>query len=86
MSRSTKDGAPKRSDDKRRTEHKGKTILSTLGPTLQERGIPPSRYIVVDVDSGEFVTGQSAAEAAARFKIMHPRSSGWLQRPDQESS
>jgi hypothetical protein len=86
MSRSTIDGAPNRSNDKRRSEHKGKAILLTLGPTLRERGVPLSRYIVVDVDSGEFVTGQSAAEAAARFKIMHPRSSGWLQRPDQGSS
>lgn len=86
MSRSTKNGALKRSDDKRRTERKGKAILLTLGPTLEELGVPPSRYIMVDVDSGEFVTGQSAVEAAARFKIMHPRSSGWLQRPDQRSS
>jgi hypothetical protein len=82
MSRSTKDGAMKQSDDKRRTEHKGKAVLLTLGPTLEERGVPASRYIVVDVDSGEFVTGQSAAEAAVRFKVMHPRSRGWLQRPD----
>ena len=61
----------------------GENWQQRLGsPTLQERGVPRSRYIMVDVDSGEFVTGQSAVEAAGRFKIMHPRSSGWLQRPD----
>lgn len=85
-SRPAKAGALKRSDDKGRTEQKGKAILLTLAPTLQERGVLASRYIVVDVESGEFVTGQSAAEAAARFKVMHPKSTGWLKQPDQGSS
>jgi hypothetical protein len=83
MTRSTKDAALKRSGDKRRIDREAKAILLTLGPSLQERGVPRSGYIVVDVDSGEFVTGRSAAEAVGRFKVMHPRSRGWLQRPEQ---
>jgi hypothetical protein len=71
--------ASKLSDEALRTG----AILSTLSHELQERGVLPSRYIVVDVDSGKFVTGQSEAEAAARFKDMHPKLSGWLQRLDQ---
>lgn len=86
MGRSTKHSALKRADDRRRAKQKGEAILLTLGATLRERGIPASRYIVVDVESGEFVTGQTAAEAAGRFKVMHPKSRGLLQRPDQGSS
>lgn len=69
----------KRSDEARRS----KAILSTLSRDLQERGVLPTRYIVVDIDSGKFVTGQSEAEAEGRFKDMHPNSSGWLQRLDR---
>lgn len=74
-----KNSAPKRTDEARRS----KAILSTLSRDLQERGVLPTRYIVVDVDSGKFVTGQSKAEAAGRFKDMHPSSSGWMQRLDR---
>ena len=74
-----KNSTSKLSDEARRS----KAILSTLSRDLQERGVLPTRYIVVDVDSGKFVTGQSEAEAAARFKDMHPGSSGWLQRLDR---
>lgn len=40
-----------------------------LGPTLLERGVLSARYIVVDVDSGAFVTGRNTEEATDRFKL-----------------
>lgn len=70
----------KQSGSKRRLSKKGKAVLNALGPTLQMRGVPSERYIVVDIDSGAFVTGQSRSEATYRFKSMHPGAHGWLEK------
>lgn len=72
--------ALKRALNKSRTAQKGKAMLKKLGPRLQERGIPGHRYIMVDIGSGAFVTGQSPGEAADRFALMHPSAFGWLQQ------
>jgi hypothetical protein len=62
------------------TAHKGKSMLRKLGPTLRRRGVPAESYIVVDIVSGEFVTGKTREQAGQRFKSMHPGATGWMQR------
>jgi hypothetical protein len=62
------------------TARKGKSLLKRLGPTLRRRGVPADSYIVVDILSGEFVTGRTREQAGQRFKSMHPGATGWMQR------
>ena len=62
------------------TAQKGKNILEKLAPSLQERGVPSSSYIVVNTTSGDFVTGKTREEASERFKSLHPGAEGWMQR------
>ena len=62
------------------TAQKGKSMLKKLAPALQRRRVPADSYIVVDIVSGEFVTGKTQEEAGQRFKSMHPGANGWMQR------
>jgi hypothetical protein len=58
----------------------GETILRQLAPSLQQRGVPRTNYIIVNTANGEFVTGKSEAEARQRFTLMHPGVEGWMQQ------
>ena len=62
------------------TARRGRSILKKLAPSLQSRGVPADSYIVVDIVSGEFVTGRTREQAGQRFKSMHPGANGWMQR------
>lgn len=59
---------------------KGSIILKSLAPSLRERGVPSSSFIMVNINNGEFVTGKSPKEVGERFELMHPGEEGWMQR------
>ena len=54
--------------------------MRKLAPALVKRGVPVDRYIKVDIETGEFVTGKSLEETDRRFEHMHPDVVGWSQR------
>ena len=64
----------------REIERKGRAILRQLATTLAKRGVPADRYVKVDIETGEFVTGKSLQETDRRFAQMHPGVVGWSQR------
>jgi len=67
----------------RSTSEKGKVMIRGLGPTLLTRGVPSTRYIKVNIESGAFVTGNTRRETADRFELMHPGAFGWMEKmPD----
>jgi hypothetical protein len=59
---------------------RGRAILNTLCPNLQERGVQKNAYVMVNLANSLFVTGRSADEAMKRFDCMHPGAEGWMQR------
>ena len=58
---------------------KGKLLLNTLASSLQDRGVPLTSYVMVNLASGEFVTGKTWEEAYKRFELMHAGEEGWIQ-------
>lgn len=64
----------------RLAEQKGEVLLKALAPSLKKRGVPTASYVMVNILSGEFVTGKTLNEAAQRFKNAHPDGIGWVRR------
>jgi hypothetical protein len=62
------------------TKDRGKAILRTLAPSLQDRGVAETSYIIVNPGTGEFVTGKTPDEARRRFASLHPGVEGLMQR------
>ena len=50
-----------------------------IAPTLVKLGVPADRYIKINIETGEFVTGKSPEETHSRFEQMYPGDIGWLQ-------
>jgi hypothetical protein len=58
----------------------GEHLLKTLAPELEKRGVQSSSFVMIDIGSGEFVTGRTREEALQRFDMLHPNGIGCVSR------
>ncbi len=61
-------------------ERKGKAYLKKLAGELQALGLPRGGYVIVNVLTGDYVTGKSRREAQLAYRAAHKGSPGWASR------
>jgi len=54
----------------------GERLLKTLAPELEKLRVQSSSFVMIDVGTGEFVTGRTREQALQRFDMLHPNGIG----------
>lgn len=62
---------------------KGTAYLERLAPELRALGLPQGSYAIVNVATGEYVTGSDMDEAARKFRKEYGKTIGWAARIDR---
>lgn len=61
-------------------ERKGKVYLKKLASELKALGLPKGGYVIVNVLTGDYVSGVSKRDALAAYRASHKGSPGWASR------
>ena len=61
-------------------ERKGKVFLKKLAGELKALGLPRGGYVIVNVLTGDYVTGASRREAMVAYRSKYKGSPGWASR------
>ena len=61
-------------------EAKGTVHLARLACEVRALALPRGSYVVIEVQTGQYVTGPSRLEARTAFKVRFPNTTGWACR------
>jgi hypothetical protein len=61
-------------------ERKGTAMVRSLAPLLRALGLPADGYVIVNVETGDHVTGKTRLEAQRAYRQAHAGALGWAKR------
>lgn len=61
-------------------ERRGMAYVQELEAELKALGLPSGSYVIINVLTGDYVTGSSRREAQIAYRVRHKGSPGWAAR------
>lgn len=61
-----------------KAERLGKAQLERLARGIRALELPRGSYVIIEVDTGEYVTGPSRKEARLAFRARYPKALAWM--------
>lgn len=64
-------------------EKTGGVHLKRLAPELKALDLPKGSHVIVNVVTGDYVTGTTRGNTMRTFQEQHPKCIGWIKRIDR---